>query len=97
MKELIKELEECIYCCQLDAGDSGNNNVDIECAIEALNDLKKAINFTDSSLQLPSVEESIIEMDKIVKNNYQENTEIEKANFRIGWQEHYIWLRNKIT
>tara|TARA_R110000737_G_scaffold234568_1_gene247472 strand:+ start:403 stop:684 length:282 start_codon:yes stop_codon:yes gene_type:complete len=49
---------------------------------------------TDVGCSLPDKETMISEMHKIVKVNYKHNTEIEKANFRIGWQEHYLWLNN---
>ena len=50
---------------------------------------------TDVGCSLPDKETMISEMHKIVKVNYKHNTEIEKANFRIGWQEHYLWLNNR--
>jgi hypothetical protein len=46
MKELIKELEESIYDCKLDTGDGGDNLDLVNEAIELLEKLKEAINYT---------------------------------------------------
>jgi hypothetical protein len=59
MKELIKELEESIYDCKIEASNGVDNLDCVSDAIELLDKLKEAINYTHCSLQL--------------KDNYSEN------------------------
>ena len=43
IKELITELRATLSDCYLDAGDGGNNNMDVDDACETLDRLEKAI------------------------------------------------------
>lgn len=44
MEKLIKELEQDILDCSLDAGDGGDNTDMISCALETLEKLKALVN-----------------------------------------------------
>jgi predicted transglutaminase-like cysteine proteinase len=59
---------------------------------ETINNL---FSLQDVGYCLPDKETMISEMKKVVEVNYKYNTEIEKANFRIGWQEYDLWLKNR--
>lgn len=52
MKELIKELEESIYDCKIDASNGVNNLDCVSDAIELLDKLKEAINYTNCCTEL---------------------------------------------
>lgn len=69
--------------------------IDYELAETYLESKEKQFSLQGVGCSLPDKETMISEMHKIVKVNYKHNTEIEKANFRIGWQEHYLWLNNR--
>ncbi len=53
---------------------------------------RENLKLCEVSRSLPTHKEILSKMDYLVEKHYSKNTEIEKANFRIGWQECFSWL-----
>ena len=90
-ERILKTIKKIALERNIPEDDVTYNQIAVEQAIE----LNNLFELRKVGVSLPTHKELLSKMDNLVEKNYSKQTEIEKANFRIGWQECFSWIALK--
>tara|TARA_R110000787_G_scaffold229259_4_gene336818 strand:+ start:126 stop:425 length:300 start_codon:yes stop_codon:yes gene_type:complete len=93
--EKINEITSTIQWL-LDKGDFEDWETAYNNGMNSINILEEAINFTGSSLELPSKEEIISEGEKQIVDWLDGNTDLEKKHYRVAFRRSFEYVLRRL-